>query len=500
MGEKYIKWDFTGKCNLRCRHCSVGKQYFSGQVNEISLEEKLSVVENVAAGGIKGISFLGGEPLVLDEDFFAVARQAALRGIETTLVTNGMLLGERTWGRLLDSGIDQVVVSLDGATDQTHGFVRGNNTFATVTGNLRGFAEYAASHDQEVRIKVNTVLNKRNLPEMTAMLDLCRSMQVDEWSLLSLGGVGYAEDHIDELGLSPLEEIEAARMLAQAVQSLGADAAPALSPQFAYPLVWDCIEKQSGLTMPRTRVCCNAAISLGFIGPDGMLYPCDRIANKEYIGARIGGAEIRPMSLLDTSFYEIWNSDYFVNMFEFILDPNTYRGYDPCNRCRYLKDRSCNPCPLYSLNSKVVINTCKIAEKVVGDISGTEQPSYYLNSKTGRSRGAADVIGPCIGNEIPVKEEGVRFYAEADFGVLMNPYTVDFMGVNRIGQEIWHMIDGHNSVDAIVSHLEQVALEVRNRVAADATGTDLGNLLRSNIRMFLSDLTDAGVITFRDGG
>ena len=144
MGEKYIKWDFTGKCNLRCRHCSVGKQYFSGQVKEISLEEKLSVVENIAAGGIKGISFLGGEPLVLDEDFFAVARQAALRGIDTTLVTNGMLLGERTWGRLLDSGIDQVVVSLDGASEQTHGFVRGNNTFATVTGNLRGFAEYAA--------------------------------------------------------------------------------------------------------------------------------------------------------------------------------------------------------------------------------------------------------------------------------------------------------------------------------------------------------------------
>ena len=113
MGEKYIKWDFTGKCNLRCRHCSVGKQYFSGKVPEISQEEKLAVVENLATGGVQGISFLGGEPLLLDGDFFDVVTHATKLGMKTTLVTNGMLLELSTWGRLLDAGIGQVVVSLD---------------------------------------------------------------------------------------------------------------------------------------------------------------------------------------------------------------------------------------------------------------------------------------------------------------------------------------------------------------------------------------------------
>lgn len=499
MADKYIKWDFTGKCNLRCRHCSVGKQYFSGGVTELSLEEKIAVVDNLATGGVKGISFLGGEPLVPDADFFAVAGRAALRGMKTTLVTNGMLLEEGSWGKLLDSGVDQVVVSVDGATEKTHGYIRGTNTYDRVTRNLRGFVRYAADHGQDVRIKINTVLNRHNMPEIPVMLDLCRSLGVDEWSLLSLGGIGYAEDHIDELGLSPEEEIEAAKMLAQANQSLG-EATISISPQFAYPLIWDYIEKQYGLSMPRTRVCCNAAMTLGFIGPDGTMYPCDRIANKEYAGARIGEAEIRPFSLLKTPFYEIWNSDYFVNMFAFILDLGTYRDYNPCNHCRYLKDRSCNPCPLYSINSKVVIHSCLIAERALGDISGHEE-SWVEPMKRGTGRTAvrdlAAVTTPYRDNDIPVKETGVRFFADKDFGILLNPYTANFTGMNRIGREVWDMIDGNNSVGTIMSHLEQVAREVREKLSAGTSDNQLAELVRRNVDEFLVDLTDAGLISFR---
>lgn len=499
MGEKYIKWDFTGKCNLRCRHCSVGKQYFSGEVLEISREEKLAVVENLATGGVQGISFLGGEPLLLDGDFFDVVARATELGMKTTLVTNGTLLEPSTWGRLLDAGIGQVVVSLDGASEETHEFIRGKSTFHKVTQNLRGFAGYLAVHNPEVRLKINTVLNRKNLPEVSVMLDFCRSLQVDEWTLLSLGGVGYAEDNMEQMGLSPKEEIEAARVLAQAYASLGPDPALTISPQFAYPLVWDYIEKQYGFSMPRTRVCCNAAINLGFIGPDGSLYPCDRIANKEYLGERIGGAEIRPMSLLTTPFYEIWNSDYFVNMFNFILEEKTYSGYQPCNHCKYLKNRSCNPCPLYSLSSKVLINTCIIAEKALGDISGGEEnPFVQPGNPRPAPGGQPGAAQPYLGHEIPVQQSGVRFFAKGEYGILLSPYSVDFLGLNLMGSEVWRLIDGENSVRTIMGHLEQLAVDVQKRIAPDQADHGLQELVQQNVQAFLHELSCAGLIRFPD--
>ena len=58
------KWDITSKCNLRCGHCSVADMYFSaGPYPNVSFSDKLAVLDNLAQGGVRYLSLLGGEPL-----------------------------------------------------------------------------------------------------------------------------------------------------------------------------------------------------------------------------------------------------------------------------------------------------------------------------------------------------------------------------------------------------------------------------------------------------
>jgi len=502
MGSKYIKWDITNRCNLRCTHCSVGNRYFTGEIQEIPVEQKLEIVDKLVDGGVEGISLLGGEPLVMGEDFFSVVKHAVSKGLKISLVTNGLLLNGRVMERVVDAGIDRIVISLEGATKETHEFVRGKNTHERLVYNIANLTAHVKKRDVPIHVNVNTVLNRLNYSEIDQLIDLCLRLGVNEWTLLSLVGVGFAEDNISSLAITPKQEIEAAKTIARRYSSGKNMDELTISPQ-VYPLICDYIEEKYDLRMPKPRICCNASISLGFIGPDGNLYPCDRISAEHYVGYEIGNAVIRPMSLIDYSFYEIWNSDYYLNMFEFILDDDTYTDYIPCNHCKYFKTRYCNPCPLYSLNSKVLIKSCQIAEKTLGDISGSSEGISFANetlASTSWPQNEGEVrnddLFRQIVHNIPARKWGVRCVEKGEFLFLLNPYTVEYVGLNLIGKAVWESIDGKNTVEEIARQINEVAIEIKDRILARAAECELQTQLNRKMAFFFEMLHGMGFITW----
>ena len=72
---RYITWEITNACNLRCKHCilpNVGKPL----KDELNTKDAFEVVSNIADSGAKTILFSGGEPLVR-EDILEVASYAS---------------------------------------------------------------------------------------------------------------------------------------------------------------------------------------------------------------------------------------------------------------------------------------------------------------------------------------------------------------------------------------------------------------------------------------
>ena len=89
-----VSWNCTRTCNLQCRHCyanSESKRY----EGELTTEEALAFIDDLAAFNVPVILFTGGEPL-MREDLFTLTAYAREKGIRATLSTNGTLITPET--------------------------------------------------------------------------------------------------------------------------------------------------------------------------------------------------------------------------------------------------------------------------------------------------------------------------------------------------------------------------------------------------------------------
>jgi len=117
----------TGGCNLACRHCWIAptfeKDGGTGQCLDYGLFES-AVVEAIPLG-LSRIKFTGGEPL-LHPDFLRMVDYAAWKQIKIDIETNGTLV-TRSMARHLkeESSLYHISVSIDGASPETHDYMRG---------------------------------------------------------------------------------------------------------------------------------------------------------------------------------------------------------------------------------------------------------------------------------------------------------------------------------------------------------------------------------------
>lgn len=115
-----VVWEITFACNMRCLHCgtSAGKK----RPDELSTEEALNLIDELAGLGCKSITLSGGEPF-LREDWAELAARAKERGIRAYLITNGYAVTDEIVRELKRLEMNNVGVSFDG-TEKTHNYIR----------------------------------------------------------------------------------------------------------------------------------------------------------------------------------------------------------------------------------------------------------------------------------------------------------------------------------------------------------------------------------------
>lgn len=123
-----VVWSTTRSCNLNCVHCYTdsANQRYSG---ELSTDEGLSLIEDLASFEIPSLLFSGGEPLTR-KDLFTLIEHASAKGIRPVISTNGTLIDRAAARSIRDSGVVYVGISLDGMEEV-------NDRFRGVTGAFR---------------------------------------------------------------------------------------------------------------------------------------------------------------------------------------------------------------------------------------------------------------------------------------------------------------------------------------------------------------------------
>src|SRR5947209_15977135 len=126
-------FELANRCNSKCATCPLT---FSPQENakQLSLEEFKILVDqlpDLRRAVMQGI----GEPL-LNRELAPMIRHLKDRGIHVVFNTNAALLTRRRQVELIESGLDELRVSLDGSTPETYQKVRGIPAFARVVTNV----------------------------------------------------------------------------------------------------------------------------------------------------------------------------------------------------------------------------------------------------------------------------------------------------------------------------------------------------------------------------
>lgn len=170
--------EVTNRCNLQCRTCL----QFSGmkeQPRDLSLEEVREIAGQVP--GLRRAVLHGiGEPL-LNRELTEIIGCLKEREVHVLFNSNALLLSKKWAKQLVSSGLDELRISLDAATEPTYTRVRGTDNFSKVVKNIETFAQMRmTNHGSTPKVSVWMVATRENVEDLPEMIRLAERVGIDE--------------------------------------------------------------------------------------------------------------------------------------------------------------------------------------------------------------------------------------------------------------------------------------------------------------------------------
>ncbi len=133
--------------------------------DELTTEECLRLLDDIARVGTPIVILTGGEPL-LRPDIFELAAYGHEKGLRMTMAPNGTLVTPEAARRMKEVGIQRISISLDGADAESHdSFRRMPGAFQ---GALRGIRN---AKEAALPFQINTTITGANLHELPKIQD-----------------------------------------------------------------------------------------------------------------------------------------------------------------------------------------------------------------------------------------------------------------------------------------------------------------------------------------
>jgi radical SAM protein with 4Fe4S-binding SPASM domain len=114
-----VSFEPTTSCNLRCPECPSGLRAFTRPTG--MMEKKLfgNMVDQLSKDLLYLIFYFQGEPY-LNPDFLDMVKYASQKKIYTATSTNAHYLSDKNAQRTVESGLDRLIISIDGTTQDVY--------------------------------------------------------------------------------------------------------------------------------------------------------------------------------------------------------------------------------------------------------------------------------------------------------------------------------------------------------------------------------------------
>lgn len=269
-------WEITLACDLACRHC--GSRAGRARSDELSTDECLDVVDQLAELGVFEVVLIGGEAYLRD-DWCDIVERIAARGMSPLITTGGRGFTPERAERAAAAGLASVSVSLDGL-EATHDRVRGvRGSFAAAIEAMRNGA--AAN----IPVSANTQINRLSMPELPELLETIIAQGGHSWQIQLTVAMGRAADE-PEMLLQPYDLLELFPMIDRLADRC-AEADVLLWPGNNVGFFGPYETKLRGTTPRGHMVSCGAGRwGLG-IEADGTIKGCPSLSTANWAGGNV---------------------------------------------------------------------------------------------------------------------------------------------------------------------------------------------------------------------
>jgi radical SAM protein with 4Fe4S-binding SPASM domain len=114
-----LSFEPTTSCNLRCPECPSGLRAFTRPTGMLRDDFFRQTIDQVSAELLYLIFYFQGEPY-LNPDFLEMVSYASSKGIYTATSTNAHYLNDSNAKKTIESGLDRLIISIDGTTQDIY--------------------------------------------------------------------------------------------------------------------------------------------------------------------------------------------------------------------------------------------------------------------------------------------------------------------------------------------------------------------------------------------
>ncbi|HPK10265.1 MAG TPA: radical SAM protein, partial [Saprospiraceae bacterium] len=147
--KKPIQWGLpmtisiepTTACNLRCPECPSGLRAFSRATGNLKKDFFTNIIDQLYNNLFYLIFYFQGEPYI-NPEFLNMVQYANKKGIYTITSTNAHFLNDENSKKTIESGLNRLIISVDGTTQEVYESYRKEGSFEKVVEGARNIVKW----------------------------------------------------------------------------------------------------------------------------------------------------------------------------------------------------------------------------------------------------------------------------------------------------------------------------------------------------------------------
>ncbi len=170
----------TTSCNLQCLECPSGQQTLTRAAGNIDVSFYKKIIDE----HYKYLSYLllyfQGEPF-LHKDFFELIKYASALNIYTATSTNAHFLDDENVKKILESGLNKIIISIDGVDEETYLKYRKGGDFKKVVEGTKNLVKWRKKLKlKNPLIVLQFLVTRYNENQISEMKQFAKQIGVDK--------------------------------------------------------------------------------------------------------------------------------------------------------------------------------------------------------------------------------------------------------------------------------------------------------------------------------